>query len=147
LYLPAFSKTHSLVLTGSFQQVDTNNVLFSNRFSLARGYPDYYYSRMWNTGVNYHLPLLYPDWGFGNLVYFLRVRSNFFFDYSQVYSKDKIAHAALRSIGTELYFDTRWWNQLPVTFGVRYSYLLDQKYAAANRHVFEAIIPVDLLPF
>lgn len=147
VYLPTFSKTHALVLTGSFQQVDTSNVLFSNRFSLARGYPDYYYSRMWNAGVNYHMPLLYPDWGFGNLIYFLRLRSNFFFDYSTVYSKDKHTTAALRSTGAELYFDTKWWNQLPVTFGVRYSYLLDKKFASSNRHVFEFIVPVDLVPF
>jgi hypothetical protein len=147
LYLPTFSKTHALVLTGSFQQVDTGNVLFSNRFSLARGYTDYYYSRMWNAGFNYHLPLLYPDWGVANLVYFLRLRTNLFFDYSTVFSKDKKTTAALRSTGAELYFDTRWWNQLPVSFGVRYSYLLDKNFAPSNRHVFEAIIPIDLVPF
>ncbi len=147
VYLPTFSNTHALVLTGSVQQTDTSNVVFSNRFSLARGYPDYYYSRMWNAGFNYHMPLLYPDWGFANLFYILRVRSNFFFDYSTVFSKDKKTTAALRSTGAEVYFDTKWWNQLPVSFGVRYSYLLDEKYATSSRHRFEFIVPLDLLPF
>ena len=146
-YLPTLFANHSLVLTGSFQQVDTNNQVFSNRFTLARGYPDYYYSRMWNAGVNYHVPLAYPDWGFANLVYFMRVRANLFFDYSQVYSKDKRTITALRSTGAELHFDTRWWNQLPVSFGFRYGYLLDKKFTTANRHFFEFIIPVDLVPF
>lgn len=147
VYLPTFSKTHALVLTASFQQVDTSNVLFSNRFSLARGYPDYYYSRMWTAGVNYHMPLLYPDWGFANVFYLLRVRSAFYFDYSQVFSKNRQRTAALRSTGVELYFDTRWWNQLPVSFGVRYSYLLDKQFASSRRHVFGVVLPVDLLPF
>jgi hypothetical protein len=44
-------------------------------------------------------------------------------------------------------FDTRWWNQLPVSFGVRYSYLLDAKPAGIrNPNVFEFIMPVNLIP-
>jgi hypothetical protein len=90
LYHPSFGN-HSNVLSGSFQQVDTSNILFSNKFSLSRGYPDYYYSRMWRTSANYHLPLAYPDWGFGGIVYFLRVRSNLFYDFSRVYSAPAVS--------------------------------------------------------
>lgn len=145
-YLPSFFANHSLVLTGSFQQIDTGALFFSNRFTLARGYTDYYYSRMWNAGFNYHMPLLYPDWGAASIVYFMRVRSNLYFDYSTVYSKDKTKSAALRSTGAEIYFDTKWWNQLPVSFGVRYSYLLDKEFAEGNRNRFEFIVPIDLIP-
>jgi hypothetical protein len=49
-------------------------------------------------------------------------------------------------VGTELFFDTKWWNQLPITIGVRYSYLLDARFAGANRHVFEFAVPIDLIP-
>jgi hypothetical protein len=53
----------------------------------------------------------------------------------------------LRSAGTELFFDTKWWNALPVTFGVRYSYLLDSRLVGrSSPHVFEFIIPIDLIP-
>ena len=148
VYLPSLATNHSVVFTGSFQQVDTGNAIFSNRFSLARGYPDYYYSRMWNVGANYHLPLLYPDWGFASIVYFMRIRGNVFFDYSQVYNKTKTRNAGLRSTGTEVFFDTKWWNQLPVTFGVRYSYLLDREFAPrSGRHIVEFVAPINLLPF
>jgi len=147
LYLPSFARNHSVVFTGSFQQVDTGALTFSNRFSLARGYDDFYYSRMWNVGANYHMPLLYPDWGIASIIYFMRIRSNFYFDYSTVYSRDKTASAALRSTGAEIYFDTKWWNQLPVTFGVRYSYLIDANFARGNRNRFELIVPVNLIPF
>ncbi len=144
LYLPSFAN-HSIVVSGAFQQVDTSNILFSNKFFLSRGYPDYYYSRMWRTSANYHLPLAYPDWGFGGIVYFLRVRSNLFYDFSKVYSRDKLNALNLRSVGTELFFDTKWWNQLPVSFGVRYSYLLDGERFGLNRHQWELVIPTNLI--
>lgn len=146
LFLPSFATNHSIVFTGTYQRVDTGNRVFSNRFSLARGYPDYYYTRMWTAGFNYHMPLLYPDLGFASIVYLLRLRSNLYFDYSKLRSKTGSIQDPLRSTGVELFFDTKWWNQLPVSFGVRYSYLIDGKYAGGNRNVFEFIMPVGLIP-
>ena len=147
LFLPSPFNNHSIALTGSFQQTDTSNVLFSNRFNNARGYSEFYFSRMWRLSGNYHLPLAYPDFGLGSIVYLLRLRSNVFYDHSRMFSNNKKNTIDLRSAGTELFFDTKWWNALPVTFGVRYSYLLDSK-LTSNRspHVFEFIIPVDLIP-
>jgi hypothetical protein len=143
LYLPSI-KNHSLVLSGSFQQVDTSNTLFSNRFTNSRGYPETYYSKMWRASANYHFPLAYPDWGFGGIVYFLRVRSNLFYDYTKGYFKNRLTTVDLRSTGAELFFDTKWWNQLPVSFGIRYSYLIDGDRLGLNKHQWELIIPTDL---
>ncbi len=144
LYLPSFAN-HSIVLSGSFQEVDTSNVLFSNRFNNSRGYPEYYFSRMWRTSANYHFPLAYPDWGFAGIVYFLRIRSNLFYDFTKVYSATKTQTADLRSTGTELFFDTKWWNQLPVSFGLRYSYLLDADRFKLNVNQFEFTLTTDLI--
>jgi hypothetical protein len=143
LYLTSFGN-HSIVLSGSFQQVDTSNVLFSNKFTLSRGYPDYFNSRMWRVSGNYHLPLAYPDWGFGGIVYFLRIRSNLYYDYSKLYANNKLSSADLASTGAEIYFDTKWWNQLPVSFGVRYAYLLDADKVKQEPHQFEFIMATDL---
>lgn len=145
LFLPSFGN-HSIVLTGSFQETDTNNVVFTNRFSISRGYPGFYYSRMWKVGGNYHFPIAYPDFGFADLVYFKRLRGNLFYDFTRVYSRNKLRSADLRSTGAELFFDTRWWNQLPVTFGFRYSYLLDSDFAGTGQSFFELILPVNLIP-
>jgi hypothetical protein len=146
LYLPSFGN-HSIVLSGSYQEVDTSNILFSNRFTNSRGYTDSYYSRMWRASANYHFPIAYPDWGFGGIVYFLRVRGNAFYDFTKVYAKDKITTAGLRSTGAEIFFDTKWWNQLPVTIGFRYSYLLDaEKLGLKRRHSWEIVIPTSLIP-
>ncbi len=143
LYLPGFFSTHSIVFKGSFQQRDTTNILFSNLFANARGYDEYYFSRMWRLSANYHFPIVYPDWGFGNILYFQRIRGNAFFDFERVYSKDKTVTRDLRSVGGEVYFDTRWWNEYPLTFGVRYSHLLDNELAGTTqKNVFEILIPI-----
>jgi hypothetical protein len=143
IYLPGFFPTHSIVLNGSFQQRDTTNIIFSNGFANARGYDDYYLSRMWRASVNYHFPIVYPDWGFGNILYFQRIRGNAFYDFERVYSKDKITTSDLRSVGGEIYLDTKWWNEYPLTFGFRVSHLLDADVTGSNqKNVFEILIPI-----
>ena len=143
IYLPGFFPTHSIVLNGSFQQRDTTNIIFSNSFANARGYDDYYLSRMWRASVNYHFPIVYPDWGFGNILYFQRIRGNAFYDFEKIYSKDKISTTDIRSVGGEIYVDTKWWNEYPLTFGFRLSHLLDSEVTGSNQKVvFEFLIPI-----
>ena len=133
------------LFTGSFQQRDTTNILFSNQFAGARGYNEYYLSRMWRISANYHFPILYPDWGIGNIVYFQRLRGNAFFDFERVFSKSKLVTRDLRSVGAEFYFDTRWWNEYPLTFGVRFSHLLDNGLTPgepAGSNWLDIIVPI-----
>ena len=147
LYLPGIASTHSIVLSGSFQQRDTLRQLFTNRFSGSRGYSDYYFSRMWRVSGNYHLPLLIPDWGFGNILYIQRIRANAFYDFTKVYSRNKKVTRDQRSTGMEFYFDTNWWNQYPLTFGFRISKLLDNDLVTGKKGtVFEFVLPVSILP-
>lgn len=146
LFLPGLSHTHSLVLTAAFHSRDTmQQYIFSNNFPFARGYSAIDFPRMWKFGVNYHFPLLYPDKGLGNLVYLLRVRSNLFFDYTIGRSLRLATDYPFRTVGAELFLDTRWWNQQPVSFGIRYSRLLDNSFrAVAQPNVWELILPVNL---
>jgi hypothetical protein len=147
VYFPGIGVNHSLVFTGAFQQRDTaDQYRFSNGFPFARGYDGLDGARMWKWAANYHIPLIYPDWGFGQIVYFTRIRANLFFDYAQLQSLRTKNIFSFRSTGAELYFDTKWWNQQPVTFGFRYSRLLDNNSggpAIANR--WEFIMPVNLI--
>jgi hypothetical protein len=143
--LPSFGN-HSIVLSGSWQETDTSNVVFSNRFTNSRGYPEYYYSRMWRASANYHFPLFYPDFGAANIAYLKRVRGNAFYDYTRVYSADKTLWREQRSVGGEMFFDTQWWNMLPLSIGIRYSYLLDHNFWGMSRSRFEVTLPLDLIP-
>jgi hypothetical protein len=145
-YLPGLAANHSIVLQGSYQQRDTlQQYNFSNGFPFSRGYPDIDFPRMWRFGSNYHFPIAYPEWGFANIVYLSRLRGNIYYDYSKVKSLRTGRRLNLRTVGGELYFDTRWWNQQPISFGVRYSRLLDAGTLGISPNQWELILPVDLL--
>ncbi|MBI1344209.1 MAG: hypothetical protein GC171_14890 [Terrimonas sp.] len=149
LYLPGALRTHNLILNGAFQERDTLRALFSNRFAGARGYTDYYFSRMWKFSVNYHFPLLIPDWGVGNILYIQRVRANVFYDRQRVFTDNKQLSADFRSAGAEFYIDTKWWNQYELTFGFRISHLYDDDLRGVRRagdNFFEFVLPVSIIP-
>lgn len=146
VYIPGVIKTHSLVLNVAYQLRDTlNNYSFSNDFPFSRGYAAVNYPQMWKASANYHLPLFYPDWGFGNIVYFKRIRTNLFYDYSKVKSKRTGQKLFFPSAGAEFYFDTRWWNQHPLSFGFRYSRKLNKNVQPSGLNQWEIILPVAIL--
>jgi hypothetical protein len=150
LYFPGLFLNHSLVIDGAYQHRDTFPDFFSKTFAFSRGYQELNQRRMYKIGVNYHFPLLYPDWGFGNMIFFQRVRVNAFYDYGSSLTKfnnGQLLEIKNRSTGAELHFDTKVWNALPLSFGVRYSRLLDPDLlnpGAVNR--WEIIVPIGLIP-
>ncbi|RYY88269.1 MAG: hypothetical protein EOO15_09510 [Chitinophagaceae bacterium] len=148
LYLPGLFRTHSLVLTGGVQSTDSlSRRFFSNRFANSRGYSDFYNPLMWKLSANYHLPLVYPETGIPNIVYFARLRGNAFFDNTRYFNYRHERVLDLASVGAEVYFDTRWWNAYNITFGVRYSRLINPAAGrATSANVWELILPVNLLP-
>ncbi len=147
LYLPGLFFTHNLVLTAAFEQHDSlHNVSFTNNFPFSRGYSAENFYRMYRFSGNYDFPLAYPDWGFAGIVYFLRVRANLFYDYTRVLDFFGFKfQQQYRSFGTEIYFDTKWWNELPVSFGIRYSRLLDPDFEGRGANEWELILPINLL--
>jgi hypothetical protein len=148
-FLPGLGRTHSTVLGFHYQRRDTlGQYNYSNGMPMARGYEPFNYPRMWRYSLNYHFPLFYPDKGIGNMVYFLRVRGNAFYDDMTLKSLRTGRKINLRSAGMEIYFDTKWWNQQSVSFGVRYSRLLDTDLFVQkpNPNRFEFIMPLNLFP-
>jgi hypothetical protein len=117
---------------------------------MSRGFSAFDFPRMWKWNVNYHFPIVYPDFGLAHIVYFQRVRANLFFDDTYLKSIRTGRVSNLRSAGTEIYFDTKWWNQQPVSFGVRYSRLINIDNRLFNNNlnpnVWEFILPLNLLP-
>lgn len=149
IYLPGLHVNHNLVLTAAYHARDTaNQYYFSNSFPFSRGYNAIDFARMWRLGANYHFPIAYPDWGFGNIIYFLRIRGNAFYDYTQGKSlRTRLAYP-FSTAGLEVYFDTKWWNQQDVTFGIRYSRLLDKEYRGITQpNQWQIILPVNLFSY
>lgn len=146
LYFPGLSDNHSIVVQASYQLRDTiGQYPFSNTFSSSRGYLQFNYPRMWKIGINYHFPIAYPDIGFGNIIYLLRLRGNVFYDYSKIKSLRTSQQFELPATGLEVYFDTKWWNQLPVSFGIRYSRLINNELAGQRPNQWEFVLPLNLL--
>lgn len=146
VFFPGIGKTHSTVVSAAFQLRDTFNVYsFSNAFPFSRGYTALNFPIMWKASFNYHFPVAYPDFGFANIVYLKRLRANIFFDFTRVESKRTGLASDFASTGAEMYIDTRWWNQHPLTFGLRYSRLLHRDAASLSANQWEVILPVLLL--
>ncbi|HEX8678039.1 MAG TPA: hypothetical protein VF700_12500, partial [Segetibacter sp.] len=146
IYLPGLHVNHNIDFSVAYQSRDTmREYLFPNSFPFSRGYSAIDFPHMWRFGSNYHFPLLYPDQGFGNIVYFKRIRANGFYDYTQIKNLSSGNKFFFRTVGAELFFDTKWWNQQDVSFGIRYSRLLDYKMLRIKQaNQWEIILPVGL---
>jgi hypothetical protein len=147
LYLPGLGNNHSLVVFGSLYARDTiSGQFFSDNFPFARGYNAVNFPRTVRVSANYHLPLVYPEFGIGNIIYFLRIRANAFYDYTIGRSLRTGRTFPLRSAGTEVFFDTKVWNLFPFSFGIRYSRLLDNDLIdpRLNANQFELVLPMNL---
>jgi len=148
-YLPGILSNHHFVIDASFQSRDENNkYYFSNNFFAAKGYESLHlnYANMLKWGVNYHLPIAYPEIGFGNIVYLSRLRLNVFYDQSILKNSKPITSIKLRSAGTEIYFDTKWFNQQSLSFGIRYSRLLDadKLIDPPSANQFSLVLPINI---
>lgn len=151
-YLPGLAVNHNLVIQGAYQQRDFNDEAgFTNNFPTARGYTSANLYQMYKLSANYHFPIVYPDAGVANSVYFLRIRGNLFYDYSyasdakyiQAYTGTNTA--TFRSTGTEVFFDTQLFNQYPVSIGLRYSRLLDNDiFGGSSPNRFEIVLPLSI---
>lgn len=142
LYLPGILPTHSLRLHTAYQSRKTTGWYnFSNHFPFSRGYTRLNYPTMWYWGADYDLPLIYPDFGLANLVYFSRVRTNLYLD--QSYGKLAQKTLDFPSVGASLWLDISLDNQYPITIGLRYNHLL-KDYPGQQSNNWELILPVHL---
>ena len=146
-YFPGFFVNHNFVINLAHQNGTGNSEIdFSNDFPFSRGYTAESLHDMNKIGANYAFPIAYPDAGIANTVYFLRIRGNLFYDYTRAtdtYTNGSPFRANFRSAGLEVFFDTKWFNEESVSFGLRYSYLLDPDiFGGTGRNRIELIVPV-----
>ena len=148
LFLRGIGTNHAIQLDWAYMKASTATpTIFGSSFPMSRGYAAIYLPQLMKVGFNYHVPLAYPDWGFANIVYFLRIRANIFFDYTWAPNESNLYFP---SAGIELYADTKIWNQYAITIGMRYSRILPNNYGniyslSGNENVFEVIFPFSIL--
>lgn len=150
-YFPGLSVNHSFVVSGAYQHRGQNNAIgFSNDFPFSHGYAAVNLDDMNKVGLSYHFPIAYPDAGTANLLYLLRLRGNVFYEHTHAiaykfYTDGNSYKANFRSTGAAIFFDTKWFNQAAISFGVRYSRLLDNDiFGGSGKNRVELVLPVSI---
>lgn len=158
-YFPGLSKNHSTNILINWQKELLSNLYqYSDTFSYARGYNSLYNDEALKISFNYELPLFYPDWGFWGIIYFKRIRCNVFYDASTLATKTyeviqgtdptvivSDANIEQNSAGLELMFDNIYFNKLPITIGLRESFLLNTDLnAPEQKEVFQVFFRIPL---
>ncbi|MEO1515562.1 MAG: hypothetical protein AAFV95_11130 [Bacteroidota bacterium] len=121
LWLPGFAANHSITLNGGYQEIDElDNYRFPNFFVYPRGFKASIRSKIRKVGINYALPLFYPDVAVGPFAFLKRVKLNVFADYAEA-SSDYFQMQDFQSTGVELNVDFRALRLVEVDCGVRVS--------------------------
>ncbi len=101
---------------------------FSSTLRFISGYESFTSDQASHWRVAYHFPLFYPDAGVNGIYFLKRVRGRLF--HEGMHSLIRRTRGDLRvnysSSGAELLLDGQALNVLPVSFGVRFSYLWDR---------------------
>lgn len=137
LALPGIGVNHNLILQADHKRdLADADYEFSSGLS-QRGYGVIPATRVWRLSADYHLPLIYPDWGFAGLVYLYRIRGDLFFDYSRTELED--SRSNFYSAGVEFVFDVNLVNSTSTTVGLRISRRLNKGLEGTD---FEIFLPV-----
>ena len=114
IFLPGLFPNHNLQVKGAWQKESlTNPYQYPDAFEYTRGFDAPINDEFFNLSLNYGLPLVYPDWGFGGLVYFMRIRANLFYDQGVGRINNQDQDTDYRSTGIELLFDNVYFNVAP----------------------------------
>ena len=143
---PGLFLNHNLVVQASYQsEKQGGRYSFGDNFVYSRGYNPPPYDNIYKIGANYHFPIVYPDLGFFGILYIYRIRGNAFFDFSQThFTPTNYQYVqSYNSTGGEVVFDTQLFNVMSLSFGVRYSYLLNEDYENPGlKSVVEFFVPI-----
>ena len=129
---PGLAAHHSLRLDGGYEWQDpsADDALpyrFASELPFVRGYGYRFHRRFLQGGANYALPLLYPDWNLGALVYLKRLKVNLFYDYGRG-EDDSLPARVYQSAGGELTADFHPFSlPIPLDMGVRCAYRFEEE--------------------
>ena len=125
IFLPGLAKNHHILLGGSYIQENLKNAYqFQDIFEYTRGFKAPLNDAFQLFKLEYLLPIAYPDKGIAGICYFKRIKANLFFDYGISSNYQKNSRVNYNSAGFEVIFDNVYLNVLPLSFGLRNSYLL-----------------------
>lgn len=79
-YFPGFTSSAGLRLTFEYEKQDIEKFMWNSRISFPRSFDDVLARQVEFFSADYYMPLFYPDFNIGSLLYMNRIRSDMFFD-------------------------------------------------------------------
>lgn len=139
-----FRKTDAVLLeTSTLFEKSTNEYHYDNPMVNTYGYTGYPdCDRIYKSTLKYYMPLFYPEKGISNVLYFKRLYTALFANYTKVALDkhgDEITAKTreFNSIGSELILDYNIIDSIELSVGLRYSYALN----GDNGHQIDIFIP------
>jgi len=118
LYFPGLVKHHSIRLDVGGQFNESGQYLFANYLLYPRGYFSQVNQKFSRIISEYRLPLCYPDWKVGPVLYLKRLKALLFYDYGE--GSNKSVFRKYNSTGVELTGDMHLLNFVaPIELGTR----------------------------
>lgn len=148
VFLPGFYSNHGIKFNLGYQKQEPDKYLFSSSLNFPRGYPRLRTEELLIFRADYVLPLFYPDWSLGSVMYIKRFRASVFYDVAknQFRYHDPQASAIYwyttyhYSAGLEINMDYHILRTiLPVSTGIRVAYREDY-----NDVVYELLLGINL---
>jgi hypothetical protein len=127
VYIPGVGPNHSVLITGQAEKQWVTGYIFSSRLKLPRGYEQDVNKGFNSISLDYLLPLGYPDFHLGPIVYLKRFYANVFYDhayingYKRIDGNLSVHDYPLNSTGVELYSDV---NLFLTRYELRFGYRL-----------------------
>jgi len=120
--LPGIGKHHGVRLYAGYQKRVDTNYPFEDIIIFPRGYTNIYSEDIYSLSAMYTMPLFYPEWQIGHLLYFKRFKTSVFYDFAR--SLDKKQNEVYSSIGIDLSSDFSFLNLItPLDAGLRTIYI------------------------
>jgi hypothetical protein len=130
LFFPGICRNHGIKLYNGFQTNEQGSS-FANHVRFPRGYSSFQNTKMYSMGIDYIMPLLYPDLSVGKFIYLKRLRTSLFYDFANVRGNSYSAEGEyigsfsrdMNSVGIDLLGDGHLLRIVtPVTVGIRNAY-------------------------
>lgn len=131
-YLPGLLTNHGVkIYSGIHSKKISDTFSFSEAIRYPRGWGKINTTRMYSVATDYKLPLFYPEWSLGGVIYLQRISASIFGDYAHlkgnIYNDGEITgtfRKDISSLGIELTGDANFLRfYAPTEIGFRASYL------------------------
>jgi hypothetical protein len=138
VFLPGFWHHHSFNQQVAYENQRYDGYQYGSYILYPRGTRNFFLKEFTKYSANYLMPLFYPDWNMSRYLYVKRISLNLFYDQlnGRYYNPYKAA-----STGWEAIFEMSFVRlMLPISIGLRGSYVLDGYEKSNNYELFLASV-------